>query len=205
MGYYSDVRVVVSKDGYKELKNFVSKESGNKHCMNILESLKIFEEKDDEVYLGWDSIKWYKEFGEIDIFLKGLNHLEKSGFSYAWLRQGEMIDDVEGDTICGKNEDYLYWPYLRFADDDFKESTHTHNKENSCNASHEEKQKIADSLCKTLQLTRGQYDLVSIKIEETPYGDEIAVATYQNGGTKKVYVTADSGMAMVADIVKGVF
>lgn len=203
MGYLSNVRITTSCEGYKELEAFVSKGS-SEFIANLLEDgiPDIFEVGNNEVYFGWDSIKWYEQFDDIKLIVKGLNHLERLGYSYNFIRSGEEYGDIEKVDVGGDKEGYLYCPAIVFDDEYFRE----HFKYGkSCNVDHEDKQKIADSLCKTLQLTRGQYDLVSIKIEETPYGDEIAVATYQNGGTKKVYVTADSGMAMVADIVKGIF
>lgn len=204
MGYLSDVRITVSQEGYKELEAFVSKGS-SEFIANLLEDgiPDVFEVGGDEVYFGWNSIKWYEQFDDVRLIIKGLNHLEKLGYSYNFIRSGEEYGDIEEVDVGSDKEGYLYCPAIVFDDEYFRE--HFKYEKNSCNASHEEKQKIADSLCKTLQLTRGQNDLVSIKVEETPYGDEIAVATYQNGGTKKVYVTADSGMAMIADIVKEIF
>lgn len=64
----------------------------------------------------------------------------------------------------------------------------------------EDKQKICNELLHTLQLTRGFCDLVSLKYErEGAY--EFVVATFSNGYQKTANVTADSGTAMIVDII----
>lgn len=64
----------------------------------------------------------------------------------------------------------------------------------------EDKQKICNALLHTLQLTRGFYDLVSLKYErEGAY--EFVVATFDNGYQKTANVTANSGTAMILDII----
>ena len=65
----------------------------------------------------------------------------------------------------------------------------------------EDKQKICDLLCKTLQATRGHYDLVAlryIRISE----DREEVEIEWEGGTQKVNVSLDSGVAMIRDIME---
>ena len=65
----------------------------------------------------------------------------------------------------------------------------------------EDKQKICDLLCKTLQATRDHYDLVAlryIRISE----DREEVEIEWEGVTQKVNVSLDSGVAMIRDIMK---
>ncbi len=67
----------------------------------------------------------------------------------------------------------------------------------------ENKQQILDLLLKTLQATRDMYDLVSLKIED--HKDEYmtyAIATFKNGGKRRINVTGDSGVAMIRDVMK---
>ncbi|WP_304127557.1 hypothetical protein [Mogibacterium diversum] len=65
----------------------------------------------------------------------------------------------------------------------------------------EYKQKICNELLSTLQQTRGFYDLVSLKYEREST-HELVVATFNNGYQKAANVTADSGTAMIIDIIK---
>ena len=64
----------------------------------------------------------------------------------------------------------------------------------------EDKQKICNELLSTLQQTRGFYDLVSLKYENEDV-HELVVATFDNGYQKTANVTADSGTAMIIDII----
>lgn len=65
----------------------------------------------------------------------------------------------------------------------------------------EDKQKICNKLLLTLQQTRCFYDLVSLKYENED-AHELVVATFDNGYQKAANVTADSGTAMIIDIIK---
>lgn len=60
------------------------------------------------------------------------------------------------------------------------------------------KQQICDLLCKTLQATRGGSNLVSLEYDAFK---EIVTATFKNGRERTVNVAADSGTAMIHDIL----
>ncbi|MCD7863588.1 MAG: hypothetical protein LUG61_08835 [Lachnospiraceae bacterium] len=62
----------------------------------------------------------------------------------------------------------------------------------------EDKQKICDLLCATLQATRGYHDLIQY---EDGF-EEYVTAVFQKGGRRKMVVTADSGQAMIRDIME---
>lgn len=64
----------------------------------------------------------------------------------------------------------------------------------------EDKQKICNELLSTLQQTRGFYDLVSLKYEREST-HELVVATFNDGYQKAANITADSGTAMIIDII----
>lgn len=61
----------------------------------------------------------------------------------------------------------------------------------------EDKKAICKLLCKVLQKTRGASDLVSLDFDEDT---EIVTAKFE-GGERKINVAADSGTAMIRDIV----
>lgn len=63
----------------------------------------------------------------------------------------------------------------------------------------EDKQAICDALLLALKKTRRLYDLVELKYTKLD-DDEIVVAEFQNGYTKKICVNFDSGVAMIVDI-----
>lgn len=68
----------------------------------------------------------------------------------------------------------------------------------------EDKQKICDLLCTTLQATRGYKDLVSLHYEFDHHFGEWVTATFGNGRFKRICVSADSGQAMIRDIINRV-
>lgn len=62
----------------------------------------------------------------------------------------------------------------------------------------DEKQKICDKLAETIKMTRGANDLTSLTIDEK---EVFVTAKFNDGRTKRICVEADSGLAMVYDIV----
>ena len=65
----------------------------------------------------------------------------------------------------------------------------------------ENKQEILNKLLPALQATRNLSNLDSLKYVNDN-NDEIVIATFKNGGEKTVNVTADSGTAMITDLIK---
>lgn len=64
----------------------------------------------------------------------------------------------------------------------------------------EDKQAICDKLLEALQLTSNLHNLRYLKY--LPYKEQ--VVAYFPGGNKTVNVSADSGTAMIRDIIKGI-
>lgn len=128
MGYRSDVRIVVSKEGYELLKEFVEyylknnvkKEEINE--MNLLKSVDIKTEGKDQVYLGWNYLKWYDGYKDVDAIMEGLNYLEDNEHSYRYMIIGEDYTDVEEMSNDGEKDkdNYLEYPsMIRGFDDDY--------------------------------------------------------------------------------------
>ncbi len=95
MGYYSDVRLSVSKEGYEQLSSFIESWCKKEESINPLEYCdKLF--RSEEGYLiCWNDWKWYDFFPEIKAVYEGLKNLEETNFSYDYCRLGEEIGDVE--------------------------------------------------------------------------------------------------------------
>lgn len=67
----------------------------------------------------------------------------------------------------------------------------------------EDKQAICDALLLALKKTRHLHDLVGLKYTKMDVnGDEIVVAEFENGHTKKICVNLDSGTAMICDVIR---
>ena len=65
----------------------------------------------------------------------------------------------------------------------------------------ENKQLICNLLCKTLQATRNQVDLVALNYNDK---EETVTITWESGGQRIVNVAMDSGTAMIRDIMKSI-
>ena len=63
----------------------------------------------------------------------------------------------------------------------------------------ENKQEICDSLCATLQKTRDQHDLIALDYDDA---NGVVIASYEDGSEITVNVRGDSGVAMIADIIR---
>ena len=63
----------------------------------------------------------------------------------------------------------------------------------------ENRQQICKSLIPVLQQTQYMCDLVDLDLDEQT---ELVTATFSDGYQKKANVTADSGIAMIVDIIR---
>src|SRR5574344_642861 len=97
MGYRSDVRLITTKKGYDKLSKFVKKEVNNVLSDNLLENCDFKSVHHNEVFMGWNSIKWYEycDFKEVDSLINGLKYLNENNYSYHFSRMGENYDDYE--------------------------------------------------------------------------------------------------------------
>lgn len=107
MGYRSDVRIIVSKNGYKELEKFVDKFLKEKNeDYNLLKETDIFKQSKYTTYLGWNSVKWYEySYNDVDSIMQGLHYLKEKGMSYRYARIGENYDDYDEHYYESENED----------------------------------------------------------------------------------------------------
>ena len=125
MSYRSDVRIVTSRKGFKELNKYVNKYLKDKNDMdspNLLNNCHINSKGNNTCYFGWNSIKWYEwsDFNEVDSIMKGLNHLKENDLSYRYARIGESYDDYEEHYYESEKEEEqdLEFPSIeRYFDD----------------------------------------------------------------------------------------
>lgn len=65
----------------------------------------------------------------------------------------------------------------------------------------EDKKEICKALLPVLQKTRGLCDLTDLKYKKLGPDQEIVTAIFENGATRKINVSIDSGLAMIRDIM----
>ena len=91
MGYYSNVMIATTKNDFEKIKK--SQEKCEFNILNTDAEISDYQENGkDCVFLRLYSIKYYKEFEEIQALEKSLNKL-KDG--YVFCRMGEENGDIE--------------------------------------------------------------------------------------------------------------
>ena len=136
MGYRSDVRIIVSKKGYEQLKKFTDSflKQKQEDC-NLLDNPEVFHNGKNGVLLGWNNIKWYEYCDDnlVNSILKGLENLKNKDMSYRIARLGENYDDYDESYYdSGKEEQDIAFPSIirKFDDEDIKkELDYTYDKE----------------------------------------------------------------------------
>lgn len=126
MGYRSDIRIVTSKDGFEKLKEFVKNYLEEKKVdtkeYNLLEELEVKLEGKNQIYFGWNYLKWYDGYVDVDAIMEGIDYLEENEYSYRYMIIGESYDDCEERSYDGDKdkETYLEYPsMIREFDDDY--------------------------------------------------------------------------------------
>ena len=122
MGYTSDVRIVTSKKGFKELKKYVDNYLKDKNEYNLLDNIQYKTDNKYSCYFGWDYVKWYEEsYDSVIAIMDGLDHLRENNYSYRYSRIGENYDDYDEHYFESEIEDEqdLEFPSLIRAFDDY--------------------------------------------------------------------------------------
>ena len=70
---------------------------------------------------------------------------------------------------------------------------------------YENKGRILEALCETLKLTRYGSDIEKITYLMDADSEEWAVITWEGGDKKKICISADSGIAMIHDVMNHLF
>lgn len=126
MGYRSDVRIITSKKGFEKLSDFVKKylekidKDLNEH--NLLKALDIETIGKGQCYFGWNYLKWYDGYPEVDAINEGLDYLGENEYSYRFMEIGEDYDDVEHKYNDGEKDKDIILEYpsmIREFDDDY--------------------------------------------------------------------------------------
>lgn len=95
MGYYSDVRLTVSEEGFKQLYSFIGAWCEEHDCYDPLRYCDKLFHGDDGYLICWNDQKWYSDFPEVQAVQAGLKELEETNYAYSYCRLGEELGDVE--------------------------------------------------------------------------------------------------------------
>ena len=104
MGYYSDVRVSTTQDGFEFLKGCATSDlfGGYGYVEPVNDA--------DGVVFGWDGVKWYPEFHEVAEFRNLLAVMGENGIPYEYLEVGE-----DNATYSESSDEYGDIPDERLA------------------------------------------------------------------------------------------
>lgn len=116
MGYCSDVRIVMKKKDYPKFSKYVEDYIAEKQAQyNLMEHIDVKEEGKQTIYIGWNYLKWYKEYyPEVQAVHDALNKFRDEGLSFAFARIGEDYADYEEDY---NNNDLPFPQLMRYFDD----------------------------------------------------------------------------------------
>lgn len=110
MGYYSDVRIVVSNEGFKKLSEYVN---GHTNDINLLNNCDVFIKGNNEICIGWNFFKWWDEFPEVKTVMEGLEILESEDYSYRFSRLGgDAIEEFGYDSKNKERDNCLSYPNI---------------------------------------------------------------------------------------------
>lgn len=102
MGYYSNVRINTTNEGYERFMKLVPESElwfFKPGCCGFR-----LVKYDDTVVFGWQDAKWYDGYSEVDTVMRAIRTIASEGFPVEYIRVGEEFDDIE--TI-EHNEDEL--------------------------------------------------------------------------------------------------
>lgn len=100
MGYLSDVRFSTTKDGYREFRSHIPDEVlGAYGWMFSSDGAPLeFDEDGNSVVFGWNQIKWYDGYEEVDAVMDAYRKVREHGVEpICYIRVGEGYDDIEED------------------------------------------------------------------------------------------------------------
>lgn len=113
MGYYSDIYLSLSKKGFEKLKefnnNYLISKNKDVSKWSLFNYVTNLEEIDDNIIIGWDCLKWYDGYTDVDSIMLGLDYLKEINHSFDFIREGESDDDIERITSYNPDE-----PIYRF-------------------------------------------------------------------------------------------
>lgn len=129
MGYRSDVRIRLTKEDYERLKEEFEKTIVTKFGFNLFDDMAVYKEEkgygfytEDEnndcvwkekdcVYFGWNCVKWYDGYDDVDSVMDFIENCKQ----YAFIRIGESC---EGDIDAREKDFDMIGFYYAFDDDE---------------------------------------------------------------------------------------
>ena len=110
MSYYSDVKCVMYKKNWEEIRQRILDNTEiDEWGKYLFENPSAIEDRDDIVIISWDSINHWDECTNeaIEMFL---NYLQYEDIYYKYIRVGEGCDDqTDVETLYNYPDDFDIW------------------------------------------------------------------------------------------------
>lgn len=116
MGYYSDIKLITTKEGWKKLEQATSKvRSKDDTAYWVTSEAEVMTLCDGKYALAeWNSVKWYEgNMTDVDVLMATLKTFDDQNIPYDYMRTGEEYDDFDrqyGDANWA--DDYKDMPHL---------------------------------------------------------------------------------------------
>ena len=132
MGYETEVRVITTQKGFRELNKFADmKLEESIEVAKILKEPDINEKYKDIVRLGWADMR----SSEVELLKSCMSSFIEKDITYRALYLGENLEDIEESCYTSKNDKKSYIPYItivrEFDDEEDKKQLDIYAKENS--------------------------------------------------------------------------
>lgn len=104
MGYYSDIRVSTTKEGFEFIKRvsegLLEKSGSNKKSLIGRCNYTVDVSDENGIVFGWDCVKWYREFQEVNAIMNALSLADLANIPLQYCEVGEDNDTDfwESDT-----------------------------------------------------------------------------------------------------------
>ena len=109
MGYRSDVRICLKKEDYNELRAKAQEKGMTENNYLLDESaFDIHKENEDIVAFGWNDIKWYSGYSDVDFIIDFFEELRTNCHPYSIVRIREGREDIEVENYYGEDDDKDY-------------------------------------------------------------------------------------------------
>ena len=120
MGYRSTVRFSSTEEGYGKLVSALWRRNGLQGVERPLVgigwdgrsySFDYTLHEANGVIVGFDGVKWYDGYPEVDAFEDALSELDEAGVPFCFVRIGEDYDDIEHrmtDSACDADMPHVH-------------------------------------------------------------------------------------------------
>lgn len=103
MGYYSDVRISTTQEGFGFIKEHYKPESYAPELDRIYGYIEDANDEDGVVF-GWNWTKWYDDFPEVIALARALEEADEAGIPWEYLVLGEggeheMLESETSDEL----------------------------------------------------------------------------------------------------------